>query len=254
MTDFGLRDQYVFQMKAVIKRISPTSEIIDISHEIPKFDIPSGSFVLAQAARYLPESSAVVAVVDPGVGSDRRCIAIRTRHHYFVGPDNGLLYEAVRMDPVYEVREITSKEITLRRGGTFDGRDVFAPTAAHLVEGYPFSKVGPKLNNVHEYKFTKPDIREDKIIAHILYVDSFGNAVLDVTGGDFFFWAQKSRGFVVEIGEQRFHAALSSSYASITAAGLIQGSSGYMELSTNRGGAVSADIKTGIPIIITRSR
>lgn len=250
MTDFGLKDQYVFQMKSVIKQISPDSEIIDITHEIPKFDIHVGSFILVQASKYLPKSSVVIGVVDPGVGSSRRCIAIKTNDHYFIGPDNGLLFEAVSRQGEFTVREITSNEVVLKRGGTFDGRDVFAPTAAHILEGYPFVKIGPEISDLVVYKFSKPRISKRTLVTHVLHLDDFGNAVLDLTADEFHAWSGGRDRFSAKIGSRSFKVNAASSYTEIKDNGLIAGSSGYMELSTNRRGPISGALQKGTPILL----
>ncbi|MDG6934965.1 MAG: SAM-dependent chlorinase/fluorinase [Nitrososphaerota archaeon] len=252
MTDFGLKDQYVFQMKSVIKRISPSTDIIDITHNIPKFDIHTGAFVLKQAVRYLPESAIVVGVVDPGVGSRRRCIAIRAKGLFFVGPDNGLMFEAVRACGDFEVREIKSNEVVLKRGGTFDGRDVFAPTAAHLAEGYPFAKLGPAIKNMVSYRFPRPHIAAGLVIAHILHIDDFGNAILDLTDEEFYDWSKGQLRFEVQVGGIKFESGFSKSYIGLVDRGFVVGSSGLLELSTNRRGPASPLIKTGDVVKIRR--
>lgn len=252
LTDFGLKDQYVFQMKSVIKRISSSTDIIDITHNIPKFDIHTGAFVLKQAVKYLPESAIVVAVVDPGVGSRRRCIAIRTKGLYFVGPDNGLMFEAVSACGDFEVREITSNEVVLKRGGTFDGRDVFAPTAAHLAEGYPFAKLGPTIRKMVKYRFPRPHITAGFVTAHVLHIDDFGNAILDLTDEEFNDWSKGQLRFEVQVGDMKFESSFSRSYTGLGDRGFIVGSSGFLELSTDRRGPASPLIKTGDVVKIRR--
>ncbi|MDH5439413.1 MAG: SAM-dependent chlorinase/fluorinase, partial [Candidatus Bathyarchaeota archaeon] len=122
LTDFGLRDPYVAEMKAVILRISPDAKIVDISHEVKKFDVRMGAFILEQAARYFPDGTVHVAVVDPGVGMERRPIIVETNRKLYVGPDNGLLMLAALKDDVRSIHKITNPRYMLEKvSRTFHG-------------------------------------------------------------------------------------------------------------------------------------
>ena len=252
LTDFGLQDQYVFQMKAVIKMISPQSQILDITHGITKFSVKEGAFILAQAEKYFPKNSIAVAVVDPGVGSNRACLAIRTEHFTFIGPDNGILYEAAKIDGLIEVREITSNEIILDKGGTFDGRDVFAPAAAYIAEGFPFRNVGKKLNNISKYSFSYPIIKQHELYLEVLYIDHFGNIILNIQSIDFLKWAKEEIQFKIYIENSIFLTRLVKSYSELSGPGLLIGSSGLLELSTNMKGKVINKIRIGSKLHIKR--
>ncbi|MEM3056432.1 MAG: SAM-dependent chlorinase/fluorinase, partial [Candidatus Bathyarchaeia archaeon] len=138
LTDYGLRDSYVAEVKGAILKIAPDATIIDITHEVGKFDIEEGAFHLARCVSYFPNGTIHVGVVDPGVGGGRRSIIIKARGAYFVGPDNGVLAPAAERLGVEEVYEIREERLPVRRVSyVFDGRDVFAPVAAYLAKGFP---------------------------------------------------------------------------------------------------------------------
>lgn len=134
LTDFGLLDPFVGEMKAVILSICPDARIIDITHQVQKFDVRLGSFLLAGAAPYFPAGTVHVGVVDPGVGSSRRAIVVETARAVYVGPDNGLLVPAAQREGILHVYELTNRSLMREEvSATFHGRDVFAPAAAHLA-------------------------------------------------------------------------------------------------------------------------
>ncbi|MEJ2272273.1 MAG: SAM-dependent chlorinase/fluorinase [Candidatus Bathyarchaeota archaeon] len=140
LSDFGMKDSYVAQMKAIILSINPEVRIIDITHEIEKFNIRNGAFVLASAVNSFPPKSIHVAVVDPGVGTKRRPIIIKTKKSLFVGPDNGLLILAANQESIVKIYSIENSQYTLSNiSKTFHGRDIFAPAAAYLSTGIPSS-------------------------------------------------------------------------------------------------------------------
>src|SRR5580698_8876197 len=141
-TDFGTSDHFVGTMKGVILGISPRAQIVDITHEIAPQDVSEAAFVIAQAWRYFPKGTIHVVVVDPGVGSARRAILCEAEGQFFIAPDNGVLsmvYDSARC----KVREITNSKLFLKKvSKTFHGRDVFAPSAAHLSKGLAPAKFG----------------------------------------------------------------------------------------------------------------
>src|SRR5947207_7366315 len=145
LSDYGLTDEFVGVCKAVIRRIAPEALVIDICHEIPPHDVRAGSLTLARAAQYLP-AGVVLGIVDPGVGGDRRAVAVEAGdgEAVFVGPDNGLLASAVAMaGGATRAVELTNDDFHLPAPGpTFAGRDVFAPVAAHLCAGVELDQLG----------------------------------------------------------------------------------------------------------------
>jgi hypothetical protein len=185
LSDFGLKDPYVAEMKAVISTISPEAKIIDISHDVYKFNIRMGAFVLASATGYFPKGTVHVAVVDPGVGTKRRGIVIVTAHAVYIGPDNGVLMLAATRERIRHVYAITNSRLMLPQvSSTFHGRDVFAPVAAHVANGTPPSKVGPEITDYTIPKFASPSLKSGKLTGEILHIDDFGNIITNIASAD----------------------------------------------------------------------
>jgi len=181
LTDFGYRDHYVAAMKAVILSICPRASIIDITHGVPKFDVRAAAYLLKAAYKYFPRYTIHVAVVDPGVGTERRGVVVKTRDYVFVGPDNGVLALAALEDGVEEVRVIENRSLTLPRVSyTFHGRDVFAPVAAHLARGIPLTVVGSLVRDgLKVPEFAEPKVGGRALECEVVYIDDFGNVVLN---------------------------------------------------------------------------
>jgi S-adenosyl-L-methionine hydrolase (adenosine-forming) len=183
LTDFGLEDDFVGTCHGVMKRIAPDVEILDVTHGIAPQSILQGALVLANTVPYLPEGIHL-AVVDPGVGSERRAVAIRADERVFVGPDNGLLIPAAeKAGGVADAYEITNREYALEPvSATFHGRDVFAPAAAHLAKGLDIGELGPGLESgsLVRLELPQPEISQRRIRATCLYVDRFGNMQLNL--------------------------------------------------------------------------
>jgi len=187
LTDFG-PDAAAAICRGVMLSIAPDAQIVDISHSVEKYRIRDGAFLLWMSLRWLPVGTHV-AVVDPGVGTERRPIAIRTgRGDALIGPDNGLLLPAAAvLGGVTEVRLLENPGWRLpRTSATFHGRDVFAPMAGHLAAGDPFEALGPAIDpaSVVPLAFPEPIAREDGLEAVVVYVDSFGNLRLAATPED----------------------------------------------------------------------
>jgi S-adenosylmethionine hydrolase len=184
LSDYGRADEFVGVCHAVMLDIAPELRIVDVTHEIPAFDVRAGALALVRAVQYLPEGI-VLAVVDPGVGTDRRCVAVEVENAMLVGPDNGLLAPAVAMlgGPI-RVHEITAPEFRLPAPGpTFAGRDVMAPAAAHLAAGVPIAALGAEVDPVllTPALVPLPDDRGDgRIAGEVLWVDRYGNCQLNV--------------------------------------------------------------------------
>ncbi len=183
-TDFGLKDPYVAQMKAVILRICPEAKIVDITHEVEPQNIMQAAFLLKVTYHWFPENSIHVVVVDPGVGTARRPIVIRTRRYWFVGPDNGVLYPAAASDGIKATYEITKK--FWKPSHTFHGRDIFAPTAAYIAKGGKLNIILREipLNTIVKLEISKPKIRAGVIEGLILHSDNFGNLITNIREED----------------------------------------------------------------------
>ncbi|WP_436776869.1 SAM hydrolase/SAM-dependent halogenase family protein [Yinghuangia sp. YIM S09857] len=178
LTDYGTADGFVAACHGVIMRIAPGARVLDVSHEVPPGDIRRGAVLLAQTLPYLPPGVAV-AVVDPGVGTARRGVLVRTAEHLLVGPDNGLLmWAADAVGGALSAHELTTRELMLPRvSATFHGRDVFAPMAAHLATGTSAHRVGPTLDPGSLVRLPDPVAYVVDGTAHgeVLTVDRFGN-------------------------------------------------------------------------------
>lgn len=189
-TDFGQQDGYVGAMQGVILDICPTATLVTISHQIPPQDIRAAAFVLYQAFSYYPPYTIHCVVVDPGVGSHRRAIAVRTSHGIFVGPDNGIFSLVLSAEPVnvLEAVTLTNAEYQLPAiSSTFHGRDIFAPVAAHLASGVPMSKLGPRAINLVRLELTAkafPRNSQTYLEAQVIHIDHFGNLFLNITQHD----------------------------------------------------------------------
>jgi len=182
-TDFGLADGYVGTMRGVILSIAPEVTLVDLSHQIPAQNVRAGAFVLYQAVPFFPPETLHVAVVDPGVGSQRRALAVRTSQGLFIAPDNGVLSYVLATADVYEAVSLTNPAYQLPQvSTTFHGRDVFAPAAAHLATGVPLEELGPRAINLVRLPFPQPETTpSEDLITHVMHIDRFGNLILDVT-------------------------------------------------------------------------
>jgi S-adenosylmethionine hydrolase len=184
-TDFGSRDPYVAEMKAVILSIYPNARIVDISHEIEKFNIRAGAFVLASASPYFPKGSIHVAVVDPSVGTKRRGLLVQTRNGFYIGPDSGVLALSANRQGTEHIYEITNPKFMMPKiSSTFHGRDVFAPAAAHLASGIKPTEFGKELDKMISPNFARTIKRKDRLAGEVLYIDSFGNIMTNIAKED----------------------------------------------------------------------
>lgn len=184
ITDFGYRDHYAGVMHGVIAKIAPAARIIDVTHGIPPQQISAGALVLEQSWRFFPPRTIFVAVVDPGVGTDRRAIAIDTRAGArFVGPDNGLLWPAAESAGIRRIVELQSRRYRLDQiSATFHGRDIFAPAAAWLARGVKIDALGPALKEIARIDFDGGIKEGGRILTgRVIYVDGFGNLVTNLS-------------------------------------------------------------------------
>jgi hypothetical protein len=246
-TDFGLTDHYVGVMKGVIASIDPTVRTVDISHGVRPHCVPEGAFRVAQAYRFFPPGSVHLVVVDPGVGSSRRAIAALAAGQYFVAPDNGVLSQVFEREPT------VVREIDVGRYGrqpvsrTFHGRDIFAPVSARLSSGTPFEQIGWLIHDALLLPATAPvEIEPGHWRGQVLNIDRFGNVVTSFEHG---LLAGRTEGFCLAVGKVEARK-LAESYARSLGEEpfLIEGSSGYLEVSINRHSAAArAGVKIGSP-------
>ncbi len=245
-TDFGDRDGYVAAMKGVILSAAPEARIVDISHHIAPFDVMEAAFVLRQAAPHYPKGSIHLVVVDPGVGSPRRCVALEAGGHMYVGPDNGLfsllMNGETKPDGLVELDAAGAS-------ATFHGRDVFAPAAARLATGCHLEDVGTPIDALTPLHWAIPTEDDSGIRGWIVHVDNFGNCITNVTRS-VLERRQRSRGVKGYVGSA-IVAGVQSTYASVDKGEplLLFGSDGYLEVAVNEGHAASLlNIRRGTPI------
>jgi S-adenosylmethionine hydrolase len=226
-------------MKAVILGICPNAVIIDITHEIAKFNIRMGAYMLASAVPYFPEGSIHVAVVDPSVGTCRRPIVIQTKQSFFVGPDNGLLVLAAEKQGIIRIHELTNPRFMLPKvSHTFHGRDIFAPAAAHLMKGVKPEEFGPEIRKAVQPEFAKVTLRNGVLVGEVLQVDGFGNIITNINEKEVTQSHVKGKlnvelagcklklKFCEAYGETKPHEPL-----------VLIGSHGFLEISINQGNA-----------------
>jgi len=241
LSDFGHKDPYVAEMKAVILSINPQARIVDITHKIEKFNIRMGAYVLASAAPYFPPNTIHVAVVDPGVGTKRRPIIAETNRSLYVGPDNGLLMLAAHKENIKNVYQIDNPKYILSKvSKTFHGRDIFAPAAAHLTRGIKPSDFGPLIQDYILPEFAKPHARNGELIGEVLHIDDFGNTISNITFEDLEKMGfHKANSLLVTLGSKTLNIRFCSAYGEVpygTPLALI-GSSNFLEVAVNQGSA-----------------
>ncbi|MBT3345261.1 MAG: SAM-dependent chlorinase/fluorinase [Gemmatimonadetes bacterium] len=233
-TDFGTRDPYVGAMKGAMLSIVADLQFIDISHDIAPQDVLDGSYVLRHAAGCFPPGTVHLAVVDPGVGSERRALVVDDGRHRWVGPDNGL-FTHVLSRPGTRAFEITHPELIQQMvSATFHGRDLFAPAAAHFAAGFEISQAGPRVADAICLPQIVCERTADSLIGHVVHVDHFGNLVTNIGADDL-------TGVVISgvtAGQARV-SGLSSTYADVAPGRPLAliGSGGLLELSIRDGNA-----------------
>jgi len=186
LTDFGTSDPYIAAMKGVILARCPRAHLVDISHEIPPHDVLTGAIVLAEAAPYFPAGTLHVVVVDPGVGTDRRILVGKFGGQTFVFPDNGVITLVAGVMPMEGLASVRSTDF-FPVGGistTFQGRDIFAPLAAHLLGGLDFRRLGPQPATYKLLEIPAPQQADGRIVGEVIYVDHFGNLISNITRQD----------------------------------------------------------------------
>lgn len=180
LSDFSGQNGYVGSMKAVAGRICD-DRLVDISHNIPRHSVRKGAFVLKNSFSYFPSGSVFVCVVDPGVGTERRGIAIKSGDYYFVGPDNGLMFPAAKEAGYLEAHQLSNRDLMLDEvSETFHGRDVFAPIGAYLAKGVAIDEVGPEVKDTKKLGFGDWKKRAKSLLGEALFVDSFGNIITNI--------------------------------------------------------------------------
>jgi S-adenosyl-L-methionine hydrolase (adenosine-forming) len=232
-SDFGLKDPYVAEMKGVILTINPNATIIDITHNVEKFNIRMGAFILASAAPYFPQGTVHLAVVDPSVGTDRCSILVQTKQGFFVGPDNGVLMLAAQNQGIEHIYELINTEFTLPQvSSTFHGRDIFAPAAAYADKCRKASEFGPEIANVVMPEFASVKSSNDTLIGEILHIDDFGNIITNINQKEM----QKTKIVNLKLPNVSLNVVFGKTYAQTKPGEAIAliGSHGFLEIALNQ--------------------
>lgn len=258
LTDFKPSDGFIGSMKGVILRIHPTATIIDLAHEVRKFSIQQGAFVLETSYQYFPEKTVFCVVIDPGVGTERRVIGVKTKKYFFIGPDNGVLYSIIRKPTTQEIREVTNEELFLPNvSHTFHGRDIFAPVAAYISKKETqFNKIGHQISvdSLKKVKLYDFHITNTKAKGKILMVDAFGNAITNIPRNDF--WGEIGETYKIKLDDSilnaRFVKAFGDAKGEIL---LLEENHGFLQISLREDSASEKlGLKVGDKITIKMSR
>jgi S-adenosylmethionine hydrolase len=251
-SDFGLKDPYVAEMKGVILTINPEATLIDITHDVEKFNIRTAAFMLASAAPFFPKGTVHLAVVDPGVGTQRRAIVIQTRKGFFVGPDNGILVLAAQNQGIEHIYQLANPKFTLPTvSSTFHGRDIFAPAAAYLSRGVPPEDFGPEIKDLVTPDFSMVRRADGSLTGEILHIDGFGNIITNISGKEI---GTSGKTVRVELPRASIKIPTGTAYAQAKPQEPIAliGSHGFVEIGLNQGDAAEKfHVKAGDKIKVT---
>lgn len=217
ITDFGNEDYFIGAMKGAILSINPEANIVDITHEIPKHDIEMAAFILSNAAETFPKDSIFIAVIDPGVGTGRECILLRTENELnFIGPNNGVFTLIAKRFGIEEIREISNRNLMRSNiSSTFHGRDIMAPVGAHLsLETNP-SDVGPKIEGLKLLELNKAQLKKDEIHGKVVRIDDFGNIITNIEEGLIKELGETGDIYIIKIGNHEFKAPFVSAFKKV---------------------------------------
>jgi hypothetical protein len=237
-TDFGWDDPYAGIMKGVILRINPRAVPMDISHGLSNQRLIEAAFKVAAVADYFPKGTIHLAVVDPGVGSARRPIVVKTKSHFWVGPDNGIFTRIMQTAPGAKIFHLTNPRYFLNPvSATFHGRDIFAPAAAHLSRGLSLPTLGKRISDPLLLNLPDPSCRKDEISGQVLYADRFGNLITNINRKEVERCFPEGN-IAVRIGRRKL-GGLQETYAQSEPGRLLTlfGSSGFLEIACNRSSA-----------------
>lgn len=241
LTDFGLQDSYVGVMKGVIATLAPTAQLIDLTHNLPPQDLYAARFTLLSAYPYMPLGTIYLVVVDPGVGTQRRAVAVQTSRGTFIGPDNGVLSGAWEHDSQENQGILNAVELTNRTywrspnpSTTFHGRDIFAPVAAHLANGVSMASLGTRIDpqSLINLPLQAPIATATGWTGAVQYIDRFGNAATTIPAS-----AVASGDWTVTLGDRTLPGG--QTYGNVLPGqGLaLVGSHSFVEIAVNQGSA-----------------
>ena len=246
LTDFGTKSSYVAQMKGVALSITD-ARLIDITHEISPQNIREGAFILSTAVKFFPTGTVHVAVVDPGVGTERRGIVVTTPKYVLVGPDNGLLMPAAHYPGDFAVYEIKNTAYMLPNiSDTFHGRDIFTPIAANILNGLPFDQIGPRITDYVDLNFGKAEFSSTEAKGKIIFIDNFGNIITNIESRLIKGFMEYGKKIKIKIKNKQHEILFVKSYNFVNKGSILAtiGSNKYLEISINQGNAAhELDVK-----------
>jgi S-adenosyl-L-methionine hydrolase (adenosine-forming) len=250
-TDFGTRDTYVAEMKAAILSITRAVHVVDITHEVAPHDILEGALALETAAPRFPAGTIHVAVIDPGVGTPRRGLALAARDQTFVGPDNGL-FTPFLDDSRWRAFELTAAEFRGDRvSQTFHGRDIFAPAAAHLARGLDLSRLGPPVTDPVRLSWPEARVAGGRLGGAVVHIDRFGNLVTSIHADAI---ASLGSGLAVRVAGRTLPLVRTYGELGRGDPGALVGSSNRLEIAVNSGSAARAlRAGRGTRVVVSRS-
>jgi S-adenosylmethionine hydrolase len=239
-------------MKAVMLSLNPTLHLIDLSHDVAPQDLMAGAWLLKHSAYLFPEGTVHLVVIDPGVGTERRPVAIRHRGQIFVGPDNGL-FSLVTDNETIEGVELRNQHYwrTEKPSSTFHGRDIFAPVAAHIATGVPMSELGPAIRGLDVFHWAMPTSDKNGIQGWVVHIDRFGNLITNIPA-EMVYELGRTDSLRVYVGTQILKGIVDT-YGSVPAGEIVAlfGSSGTLEVAVNKGNAAEMlSVYQGAPVSI----
>jgi S-adenosyl-L-methionine hydrolase (adenosine-forming) len=253
LTDFGEKDFFVPSLKAVIAGINSEARTIDITHEVPSFDVRAAGFILFSCYSYFPKGTVFLAVVDPGVAGPRAILLAETKKYFFIAPDNGLLTMPLQNEKIVSLRKVTQFRYWLTAGRTtFEARDRMAPVAAWLAHGVEPAEFGPKAKTYKRLKIDEPKRSGSEILGEILYQDKFGNLMTNIPFSMLGAGRQSMAkpGLILSLGRKRI-GRLAASYAEVEDGGpfFLINSQGLVEVAVREGSAAAVlGAKPGDPV------
>ena len=265
-TDFGTEDAYVAAMKGTMLSIAPSAQLVDVTHQIAPQDVMESAFVLQSAQPYFPEGTVHLLVVDPGVGTERRAVALRHDGHWYVGPDNGVFPLVLDGEPPEAAVELDDPAAwrTEAPSATFHGRDIFSPAAAHLAAGHSLEAIGSPIESLEPLRWARPTTDAGTVQGWVVHVDHFGNCVTNIRRSTLRDALDlEARPSPETLPPLKAYAgttvleALSSTYGDVAEEEplLLFGSTGYLEVSVNGGNAAERlDIRKGDSIKLAFER
>jgi S-adenosylmethionine hydrolase len=252
ITDFGWGGEYVGAMKGAILRVNPSCQVVDLTHQVEPQNILQAAYILRNTYSFFPPGTVHLAVVDPGVGSRRKAVAVKTGGHLFVSPDNGILsgiLEGKKKAFGYEIKD--RKYFLSPVSDTFHGRDIFAPVAGHLSLGLDPSRLGPQIQGLRTIALPRPRKVKGGLTARILWADSFGNLITNLARREYGRALEtrpfqiKGKGWKIDRVCRTYGEGLSGRPMALF------GSGGFLEISMNRGNARNTlGLEPGESIII----